>query len=410
MKDCKLIVSDLDGTLLGSDMTVSPQNEKAIEKLNELGILFVPSSGRTLYEIPECVRENPNIRYITYSNGTAVYDKDAGRKIISHEISREDANKTVDILKDYDVLWTVHIDGRMYYDPNRASDEIFKYYQLTDYYRDVVLTGAKTDNIEKLAREAESVESFFVFFHSDEVQNEVGKRLISEVGSITVTASIAHEFELCSGEAGKGAALSELSELLGIPGEKIIAIGDSENDTPMFPYARLALAVSNGREEARELADKVICSNDEHVADYVLKNYIESDEPKLRKKPHKAHILTAILAAAVAVSLILVAIFFGESSSALKVGYIGSSTASSWSGTYKKLDGKMSHNIRTKNDTLKFSIKTESGSISVEVLDSENNTIFEKENVGTAAFEVEVDGRVKIIIEAEDHKGSFVIG
>ena len=271
MKDCKLIVSDLDGTLLGSDMTLSLENQKAIEEFIRLGILFVPSSARTLYEIPECVRENPNIRYITYSNGTAVYDKDTGRKIISHEISRDDANKTLDILAEYDVLWTAHLDGKAYYDKDKATDEIFKHYQVSDYYRDVILQGEMADNIENLAREAESVESFFIFFHSDKEQEELGRRLESEVGSITVTSSIAHEFELCSGDSGKGTALSELSEILGIPGEKIIAIGDSRNDTSMFPYARLALCVSNGSCEARELADEVICSNDGHVADYVLK-------------------------------------------------------------------------------------------------------------------------------------------
>ena len=70
----------------------------------------------------------------------------------------------------------------------------------------------------------------------------------------------------------------------------------------------------------------------------------------------------------------------------------------------------MSHSIRTKNDTLNFSIKTESGSISVEVIDGDDNTVFYKENVETSTFEVKVEGRVRVIIEAEDHKGSFVIG
>ena len=360
MKDCKLIVSDLDATLLCSDMTLSSENEKAIEEFKRLGILFVPSSGRTLYEIPECVRENPNIRYITYSNGTAIYDKEKGCKIISHEISREDANKTLDILAEYDVLWTLHLDGRAYFDKNKATDEVFKHYNLTDYYRDVVLSGVGVDNIENLAREAESVESFFIFFHSEEEEEEVGKRLASEVASITVTTSIAYEFELCAGDAGKGTALSELSEMLGIPGERIIAIGDSLNDTPMFPYAALALCVSNGSCEARELADEVICSNEEHVADYVLNNYIEAPTPKTEKKPLKKVILKAAAAAAIVIFLIMSVIFFGERSSALKVGYIGNSTPSSWSGT--------------------------------------------------STFEVKVEGRVRVIIEAEDHKGSFVIG
>ena len=73
MTEYKLIASDLDGTLLKNDMTVSPENEAALAEFNKLGIDFVATSGRTFYEIPECVRENPSIRYVTYSNGTAVF-------------------------------------------------------------------------------------------------------------------------------------------------------------------------------------------------------------------------------------------------------------------------------------------------------------------------------------------------
>ena len=119
MKDCKLIVSDLDGTILSRDMTLSPKNLSAIESFRELGILFMASTGRTLSEVPKCVRENPNIRYIAYSNGAAVYDKEAGKNIITNSVSAEDAKKMLDILSEYDVLWTLHSDGKTYYDKNR---------------------------------------------------------------------------------------------------------------------------------------------------------------------------------------------------------------------------------------------------------------------------------------------------
>ena len=100
MANYKLIASDLDGTLLKQDMTVSPENAAAIQKITDGGTIFVASSGRTLYEIPKCVRDNPNIRYMTYSNGTAVFDKLKGVDIISNRISKECASKVFDILSD----------------------------------------------------------------------------------------------------------------------------------------------------------------------------------------------------------------------------------------------------------------------------------------------------------------------
>ena len=53
MPNYKLIASDLDGTLLRSDMTVSEKDLAAIKELRDKGIIFAVTSGRTLYEIPE---------------------------------------------------------------------------------------------------------------------------------------------------------------------------------------------------------------------------------------------------------------------------------------------------------------------------------------------------------------------
>ena len=116
MPNYKLIVSDLDGTLLGSDMELSGKNAEAIREISELGIEFAVSSGRTLYEIPDSVRKNPNIRYITYSNGTAVYDSAKGEDIISNRITREVAGKIFDVVSDYDVRYTLHVSGHSHID------------------------------------------------------------------------------------------------------------------------------------------------------------------------------------------------------------------------------------------------------------------------------------------------------
>ena len=409
MKDCKLIVSDLDRTLLLHDMTLSEENATAIDKFTQLGINFVPSSGRTLYEIPECVRENPNVRYVIYSNGSAIYDKEKGCDIVSHRITKEDVNRIVDIISDYDVFYGAQIDGKDYYNQNKLNEETYKHYQINPYYAKLLSNGAHADDVETLARNAKSVELFIVFFHNDSELKEAKARLESELCGLNVTDSVEHELEISSAEAGKGAALSELCEHLNISGDNVIAIGDSANDTSMFPYAKLAICVSNGADYAKELADEIGVSSEEHIADYVLKKHVENDVSKGEEKTLKSKLIKIASAAVVIFAVIASILAFGIDS-VKKVGYIGNNTASSWSGTYKLLDGEMKHTITPSDDTLSFSIKTESGSISIEVIDREGNTIFEKDDIGTEAFDVKVDGKVKVIIEADDHKGSFVIG
>ena len=63
MPDIKIIVLDLDGTLLTSDKKISPQNYAALEQAAEKGIHIVPSTGRFYDGMPAVVRELPFVRY-----------------------------------------------------------------------------------------------------------------------------------------------------------------------------------------------------------------------------------------------------------------------------------------------------------------------------------------------------------
>ena len=273
MQNYKLIVSDLDGTLLDSDMTLSKKNCDAIERLSEMGIKFVPSSGRTLYQIPSYIRENPSFRYIIYSNGTAIHDKRLGRDIASNYISQSAANAALDILSEYDVFIVTHSDGYAVADVKTTEGD-YAYYQMNDYYKAIFKKANQADDIRLFTRKSTTVESIVIFFHSDDELAECYERF-KKIDGITITSSIVHNLELCSDKAGKGAALATLAGLLEIPKEEIIAIGDNTNDTSMFTEAGLALCVSNGRDDAKALADRVICSNNEAVADYILSNIIK---------------------------------------------------------------------------------------------------------------------------------------
>ena len=64
----KLIASDLDGTLLRNDKSISEETGKALEKAREAGIYFVPSTGRALEAVPVEVMALPGVEYVITSN------------------------------------------------------------------------------------------------------------------------------------------------------------------------------------------------------------------------------------------------------------------------------------------------------------------------------------------------------
>lgn len=116
-------------------------------------------------------------------------------------------------------------------------------------------------------------------------------------------------------------------------------------------------------------------------------------------------------------AIILVGVFaatrwmdFFSVRSGTRIGYVGKESRSSWSGSYISLDGMMKKSIYPKGDVLHVEVNTESGTISMEITDTHGNILFEKDNIETSSFDVEVSGKVKIRIEADHHKGSFDIG
>ena len=79
-------------------------------------------------------------------------------------------------------------------------------------------------------------------------------------------------------ESDRAEVLRDEYEKLGIDMEDTISIGDSDNDIQMTLMAGLGLACENACDSLKKVADKIICTNDEHVIRYVQKNYFNSEE------------------------------------------------------------------------------------------------------------------------------------
>ena len=124
-------------------------------------------------------------------------------------------------------------------------------------------------------------------------------------------------------------------------------------------------------------------------------------------KSLKSTILSIVIA--VAAVFLLSNLGIGTLRSATRIGYVGSDGWSSWSARYTLLDGWLQRTIHPKTDTLHIEVKTESGTISIQIKDADGNIIFSENNIETSSFEVEVPDKVVIRVEADHHKGSFDI-
>ncbi len=273
MSNYRLVVSDLDGTLLDRNMRVSPENQKAIAEMNQRGIFFVPSSGRTLEEMFPDVREQEAIRYIIHSDGAVIYDKKTKIRYTAC-MDREQMKGVMDILDDYPNTFTMRAGGKVWMSEEETDPNFLASFHVNHGFSTLFAQTANlVPDFLAFCRAQEEVEQLCIFFREREDLRAAKARL--EAMGMQVVSSDPDNIEVISPLAGKGTALLRLAEMLGISREDVIGMGDGVNDISMLQTAGLGLAMANAREEVKEIADRVICKHTEHGAAYVLEHYLQ---------------------------------------------------------------------------------------------------------------------------------------
>ena len=273
-RNYRIVASDLDGTFLSTAQKVSYENMLAVEKMAELGVQFVPTTGRTLGEIPEELMSSPAVRYIITSDGAAVWDKKAEKFIITRYFSKELVDFVFDTANSCTSYVLSHENGKNYYDPAKHNESHLSRCRVTDYFRTIIEKSAFTlDNYENTVRASDKVEMFCMFFGSDEELSRC-KKIFLDSGKLSVSQSSPYNLEVYVKSAGKGNTLRAFAETLGVDTCDVIAVGDSNNDHELVKAAGLGLAMGNASEALKAVADKTICHCDEHCAKYILENFI----------------------------------------------------------------------------------------------------------------------------------------
>ena len=112
----KLILLDLDGTLLTSDKQISPANYDALERCAKNGVHIVPSTGRFYSGMPQVVRDLPFVRYVVAVNGAQVYDLKEDKVLCREEIELDAAFRVFDELDKLPVIYDCYMGGFGYDD------------------------------------------------------------------------------------------------------------------------------------------------------------------------------------------------------------------------------------------------------------------------------------------------------
>lgn len=266
----KLILTDLDGTLLRDDKHLSPANRSALERASAQECRVVLATGRSYASLPPELRALPFLRYFIFMNGAKVYDREADRVLYRAEIDPETTERLLDTLTALDLSVDCYQHDRGYIDR--------RYYDRLDYY----VKDNMTRQHERTSRTPLSdfrgtiragggaVQKFQCFFPHQEQAPGIVRQLRREFPQLEFSSSLPGNLEINAADATKGDALLALCRELDLNPAETIAFGDGTNDLTMLRQAGIGVAMANGAPEVLAAADLTAPSNQEDGVAQIL--------------------------------------------------------------------------------------------------------------------------------------------
>lgn len=244
----RLLAVDLDGTLIGSDLTIRPAVRAAVAALIERGIVVVLATGR-MYVSSRPFAEALGITapLICYQ-GALVREIEGEQRILRHvPVPLTLARQIAAFARANDLTMHVYHDDRAY--TARFTEESAYYAELNR-----IPVAEVGDLVSFLKRRPTKI----VFISGPEGVRRIYEELAARWGAVAqVTQSNPRFAEITARGVSKGSALRTLARKLGVRRCEIVAIGDHENDRSLLENAGVGVAMGNAVAELKAIADLV---------------------------------------------------------------------------------------------------------------------------------------------------------
>jgi len=268
----KVIICDLDHTLLNSKKQISPTNLKAIRSAQDKGIFVTISSGR-IFTMLKTYQNAISINGpIITTNGAAIVDARNDDILWDQHISPAIAEKILYFARQHKYDYSVLTGKECFFSPN--SIRIQRFHQ---YNTQAASHGSPTIPLIYLNGNHNVIESNIYKILIDENQPEKFKkayRFLESVDGINFTCSEAGLLDMLPAGVNKGVGVKQLRRILGLKKEEICVFGDYTNDLPMFAEAGFPIAMENALDELKENALLVADHHDNDGVAQAIYQYI----------------------------------------------------------------------------------------------------------------------------------------
>lgn len=275
-KPIKLIVSDVDGTLVDIHKHVSDETVAAVKEAMAAGVTVAVASGRAWGEMGEVIRRIPEIHHYICSNGALVLEQHDGETTtVFHEsFSNAEGLRLLDELIPFDVYIEAY-SGKDIYGETEGMLEFANTLppHLVPLMKESrVMVPNLRDHIVETGMDLEKIQ----LFYGTEAKKKAILDHFKADNRFVIIQSSEGNLEFVQPGISKGRAVATLAESLGYTADEVMTIGDSNNDLTMLAYAGTSFAMMNGETTAKATAKFLAPTNDEDGVAQMIRLVLEA--------------------------------------------------------------------------------------------------------------------------------------
>jgi len=269
----KLVLIDIDGTLVRDDKTLPAENEEAIKEALQSGVLVTLVTGRNYGAAKEIIDKLQLDVPVVLQNGAFIYRPYSGEVIRKVGLSGDVAKRVIHLCRQEGIFYILYRDFLMQKDMliDQDYDGPFSMY----LKRNAVRLDRVEDVTSFISGEVAEVA---LLGNEDKILRVL--RQLGDGDNFTVIKSLTREdeafYEIFGPKVGKGEALNYLCQHFGVSPEEVMFIGDAYNDIDIMLLVGFPVAMGNAVEEVKKFAKAVTKSNNEGGVAWAIRHFVLS--------------------------------------------------------------------------------------------------------------------------------------
>ena len=266
----KLLIIDIDGTLVGKDRTISAENKGALARVCDLGIQVSLSTGRAIQACLGILNQLSLDGYHIFFDGALVSNPNRDREVYVQPISQAVVKQMVEVAHWHDI--DLELYSATHYFAERETWSTEAHRQFFDI-EPTIVNFTELWNHERIIKggvvattpeEAAKARSFCCQFGNSLHFSWVRTPAYPGIDFINIVAP----------EVSKGKGAEALASHLGVSMREIVAVGDGTNDIPLLSSVGLAIAMGNAPDEVKAVADYITLDADRNGLAMVIKKFL----------------------------------------------------------------------------------------------------------------------------------------